>query len=125
VEGGSVALFVSQDSVMKGVNQEMELNWSETGNQLAIAFIALFLFGLIYNHGIEKWPWLAQRRPAEQVVGGVLVTVLVSGAIIGAQDAIVVCILFAASGLPMLIGSWVRAARDDAEAKRITRDTLG
>ena len=103
----------------------MELNWSETGNQLAIAFIALFLFGLIYNHGIEKWPWLAQRRPAEQVVGGVLVTVLVSGAIIGAQDAIVVCILFAASGLPMLIGSWVRAARDDAEAKRITRDTLG
>jgi hypothetical protein len=118
------ALFASQHTEETGAIQEMATNWSEISNVLAIAIIALFLFGVLYNQGIEKWPWLAQRRPAEQVIGGVLITVLVSGLIIGVEDMLIIMLLFAASGFPMLIGSWVRAAKDDAEAKRIAHEVL-
>jgi hypothetical protein len=102
----------------------MELNGTNIGAQLVITFIALLLFGAIYNFGIEKFPWLAHRRSAEQVVGGVLVTLLASGFVIGWMNVVVMFILFTGSGLPMLIGSWVRAAHDDAEAKRQMIETL-
>ena len=102
----------------------MELNGTNIGGQLVITFIALALFGTLYNFGIEKFPWLASRRSAEQVVIGVGVTVLASGFIIGWMGVIVLFILFTASGLPMLIGSWVRAAHDDNEAKEITKASL-
>lgn len=102
----------------------MELNGTKIGAQLVITFIALLLFGAIYNFGIEKFPWLAHRRSAEQVVGGVLVTLLASGFVIGWMSVVVMFILFAGSGLPMLIGSWVRAAKDDEQAKNIAREAL-
>ena len=102
----------------------MELNGTQTGAQLVITVIALALFGTIYNFAIVKIPWLAQRRPAEQVVIGVIVTLLAGGFIIGWHQVVVMCILFAGSGLPMLIGSWVRAAQDDNEAKEITKVSL-
>lgn len=94
------------------------------GSKLVISFIALALFGTIYNYSIEKFPWLASRRSAEQVVGGVLITVLVSGFVIGWLNVIALIILFSASGLPMLIGSWMRAAHDEAEAKKTLKETL-
>lgn len=102
----------------------MELNGTNIGKELVITFIALALFGTLYNFAIEYIPWLAHRRSAEQVVGGVLVTLLAGGFVTGWMNVIVMLILFAASGLPMLIGSWVRAAHDDAEAKRQTIETL-
>jgi hypothetical protein len=102
----------------------MNLNWAEISKDLALAVIALTLFGALYNVAIERVPWLAQRRSAEQVIFGVLVTVLTSGFVIGWDHIIPLLILFAASGLPMLIGSWVRAARDDEEARRIAKEAL-
>lgn len=102
----------------------MDINGTTIGKELVLAVIALILFGVIYNFGIVKFPWLAQRRPAEQVVIGVAVTVIASGFIIGWHTVIVLFILFSASGLPMLIGSWVRAAQDDAQAKLETIETL-
>lgn len=102
----------------------MDANGLKFGSQLVICVIALALFGVLYNIGIEKFPWLAHRRSAEQVVGGVLVTVLVSGIIIDWTNVIALLILFSASGLPMLIGSWVRAAHDDEAAKQIAREAL-
>jgi hypothetical protein len=107
-----------------GAKQEMESNWTNIGSQLVICVIALGLFGIIYNHAINTFPWLAHRRPAEQVVGGVLVTVLTSGFVIGWMSALIVLILFAASGLPMLIGSWIKAAKDDAEMKDYIKEHL-
>lgn len=102
----------------------MELNWTNFGEELASAFIGLALFGILYNHGIEKFPWLASRRSAEQVVIGVSATVIISGFVIGWLNVIVLFILFSASGLPMLIGSWNRAAQDDEKAKRMAQDLL-
>lgn len=102
----------------------MELNGQQIGSQLVITSVALFLFGTLYNHGIERFPWLAKRRSAEQVVGGVIVTLLASGFVIGWMNVVVMLILFSGSGLPMLIGSWVRAAQDDEQAKNIAREAL-
>ena len=102
----------------------MNLNLTPNSTQLAIAILFLVVFGIFYNYGIEKWRWLAQLRPAEQVVIGVLITVLTSGFFIGWMEAVTVLGCFAASGTPMLIGSWVRAARDAAEAKQVTKESL-
>lgn len=102
----------------------MELNGTIFGSELAAAFIFLLLFGVLYNLGIEKFPWLRSRRSAEQVTVGVLVTLIASGAVIGWDCALKVLILFVASGTPMIIGSWIRAAKDDEEAKRIAKDVL-
>ena len=102
----------------------MEPNGTIIGEQLAILFVAMLLFGFIYNLGIQSFPWLAHRRPAEQVVIGVSVTLLASGFVIGWMNTLAVFILFAGSGLFMLGGSWVRAAQDDEEAKRIAKEVL-
>lgn len=102
----------------------MESNQLLNSTELVIAFVALLFFGFGYNLGIEKWRWLAQLRPAEQVVIGVLITVLTSGFFIGWMNAIIVIGCFAGSGLPMLLGSWNRAGRDAAEAKRVTKESL-
>lgn len=102
----------------------MDVNGLNIGKELAMAVIALTLFGVLYNLGIERVPWLAQRRSAEQVVLGVLVTVLASGMVIGWHHVPVMLILFGASGFPMLIGSWIRAAQDEAKAKQALLESL-
>jgi len=119
-----MACFKVDSNKTIGAKQEMELNGTIFGKELVIVNIALVLFGIIYNFAIQYIPWLAQRRSAEQVVGGVLITLLASGFVIGWEYVIVMLILFSASGLPMLIGSWVRAAMDDEEAKKIAREHL-
>ena len=102
----------------------MESNGIANSTGLGIAFIALLVFGFGYNLIVERFQKRTQRFTAELVVGGVLVTVLVSGFFIGWMNAAVVLILFVASGLPMIVGSWIRSARDDEEAKRIAQDSL-
>ncbi len=102
----------------------MESNGIANGTGLGIAFIALLAFGFAYNLIVERFQKRTQRFTAEMVVGGVLVTVLVSGLFIGFTNMAIVLILFVASGLPMIIGSWIRSARDDEEAKRIMKGQL-
>src|SRR6185369_11750735 len=102
----------------------MEQNGTINGAILAVVFFALIIFGILYNYSIERWPWLKTLRPAEQVVIGVLITVICSSLLIGWMNAMIVVLLFAASGLPMLLGSWIRAADDEKEAKKIRQDSL-
>ena len=102
----------------------MELNGIANNTGLGIAFIALLAFGIAYNMIVERFQKRTQRFTAELVVGGVLVTVLVSGLFIGFTNMAIVLIFFMASGLPMIVGSWIRSARDDEEAKRIAQDSL-
>ena len=102
----------------------MELNGTNIGAELVLGFILLILFSIGFNFAIHKLPWLANRRPAEQVVIGDFVTIVVSGFVIGWLNALAVFILFAGAGLPMLIGSWVRAAQDDEQAKQIAKEAL-
>src|SRR5262245_26513087 len=103
----------------------MEINGTQIGEELAAGFLGLLLFGVFYNWAIEKFPWLAQRRSAEQVVFGVLVTLIVSGFTIGWVPMLQLMVLFAGSGTPMIFGSWIRAAKDDEKAKKIQKDLLG
>lgn len=102
----------------------MESNGLQNGTELGIAFIILLVFGIFYNILVERFQQRTQRFTAEFVVAGVLVTVTTSGFFIGWSDVGIVLLLFVASGAPMLIGSWIRSARDDEEAKRIAKETL-
>src|SRR5690349_861332 len=99
----------------------MESNGTGNNTQFAVAFAVLLVFGFFYNHLVERFQKRTQRYTAELVVGGVLATVLVSGFFIGWINAVKVLLLFGASGFFMIIGSWLRAARDDEQAKEITK----
>ena len=102
----------------------MELNQIQIGKEMAMAFLFLLLFGVSFNLIVEYFQKRTQRYTAEFVVCGVLVTVLVSGFIVGWNDAVTVLILFVASGSPMVIGSWIRTARDEETAKKIQQNSF-
>ncbi len=102
----------------------MVTNGTAISKELVIAFIALLAFGFGYNYLVEYFQKRTQRFTAEFVVGGVLVTVIVSGLFIGWSNVAIVLALFIASGSPMLVGSWIRSARDDEEAKKVTKGSL-
>jgi hypothetical protein len=102
----------------------MDVNGTQISKELFFAFIGLVLFSIGYNFLVEYFQKRTQRFTAEFVVGGVLITVMVSGLFIGWNNVAIVLLLFIGSGVPMLIGSWIRSARDDEEAKKVTRGTL-
>jgi hypothetical protein len=77
--------------------------------RLAAAIVADAAFGVIFNR------WIAQHQSrndgiytAFYVAGGVLFTVATAVLLIGVEQALLVLVLFAASGLPMIIGSMQR-----------------
>ena len=89
-----------------------------------LAFMALWLFGIGFNAltaFCESRGYLAGYTSLF-VVLGVAVTVLASAAVIGLGDALLLGLLFSASGLPMIVGSIVRHVsrrqRDSDEALR-------
>lgn len=88
---------------------------------MAMVFLGLLLFGVSYNLLVDYFQKRTQHYTAEFVVGGVFVTVLASAFVIGWDNAQKVLIFFVASGTPMVFGSWIRHARDEAESKRITQ----
>lgn len=102
----------------------MDSNGIANSTELGIAFIILLIFGIGYNILVERFQKRSQRYTAELVAGGVIVTVTTSGFFIGWNAAGVVLLLFVASGLPMIIGSWLRSVRDDEEAKKIQRESM-
>ena len=76
--------------------------------QFVCVFVGLICFGLFYNGVIVDN--LARHLPARyratsfEVVGGVLVTCLGIGAILGFEAMLVCLLCFAASGIPMIWG---------------------
>ena len=76
--------------------------------QTVTVLIGLVCFGLFYNGVIVDN--LARHLPARyratsfEVVGGVLVTCVGIGALLGFQAMIVCLLCFAASGIPMIYG---------------------
>lgn len=97
----------------------MDIKEIQISRELATVFLFLLLFGVGYNLLVEYFQKRTQRYTAELVVVGVLVTVLASGFLIGWGSALIVLILFVASGIPMIVGSWIRVARDEEEARRV------
>ena len=95
----------------------MEQNGQEIGIGTAWVAAGLLIFGILYNVLVLKFQKWTDRYTAELVVIGVLVTVVASGFVIGWGDAFLMVIFFAASGAPMLIGFWIRIAKDEADAR--------
>lgn len=94
------------------------------GKELAMAFGGLFMFGILFAWLVNYIQKRTKHYTAELVVIGSLVTVLVSGFIIGWAKMAVVLILFAASGSPMIVGSWITNALDEQHAKRIMMEKM-
>jgi hypothetical protein len=94
--------------------QEMHLNFTRIGLTMA----ALFILSVGYNHVVSKW--MKQKMDiyvAFMVIGGVAYTLIGSGIAMGWdtqmqvwQAMLVTLACFAASGLPMTIGSMIRFA---------------
>lgn len=94
------------------------------GKEFVMIFIVLVLFGILYNLMVEYFQKRTLSYTAELVVIGVLVTLVAAGFEIGWLPALKVLVLFAASGSPMIVGSWIRNARDAEHSRQIMKDKL-
>ena len=104
----------------------MEMGW-----KLAAMMGLLFVFGWGYNSLVE---WVEskgynQGYTSLLVVLGVAVTLLGALPLVGIEAVVLMVCLFVASGLPMVIGSVVRYARErgqeEAEARLKVEKELG
>jgi len=102
----------------------MDIDGILNGTGLGIGFVFMLIFGILYNILVERFQKRSQRYTAELVAGGVIVTVATSGIFIGASNMITVLVLFVGSGLPMMVGSWIRSMRDDEQAKEVAKESL-
>lgn len=80
--------------------------------QLLSVMIGLFLAGWLYNavfvETLAKYIPFAYRRTSIEVVIGVTITLVGAGILYGAQTMLVLFLLFAASGIPMIVGDFRR-----------------
>ena len=92
--------------------------------------LGLVVFGGLYDHVVG---WLENQGHSRGytsllVVGGVGVTLIASIPLVGLNTAVLMLALFGASGLPMIIGSVARyareRARDDQQARDVARKLL-
>ena len=97
----------------------MEAGWKV----LAVMGI-LALFGLGYNAFVA---WIEKNGhdrgfTALLVVGGTVVTLIGSLALIGWESTLLVVLCFVASGTPMIIGSLIRYAKTCLEQEKALRE---
>ena len=106
--------------------QSMASFWPVFG----FVLVSLVLFGLGYN-ALTMW---LERNKLERgfvsllVATGAGVTILAAGFLIGFVNALIVLACFAASGLPMMVGSIVRyvnsRAADEKAAQELAKEAL-
>jgi hypothetical protein len=102
----------------------------ETGWVFIVVILGLLVFGGIYNHVVAGLEEKGHDRgyTAYLVVGGTLVTVLGAIPLIGVESAGMVLACFAASGLPMVVGSSKRHSQQREEfetrVQAIVREAL-
>lgn len=100
---------------MIGCSQAVD--WRLIGAILA----GLFMFGVAYNALVHHLGNKKEGYSAILVVGGVLIT-LGGLALISWQCALLAVAMFAASGLPMVIGDIYRSIRRREQALQVLRD---
>jgi hypothetical protein len=104
-------------------DEKMSLNEPGVAIRLVLALVVDVAFGVLFNR------WVAQHQTrnggvytAFYVVAGVGLTLASAVLVIGLSDVLLMAVLFAASGLPMVIGSMQRhtdrihATTQDAQA---------
>ena len=87
-----------------------------------IIAVSLFSFGVAFNQMVtwlEFQDW-EEGATALLVVFGVGYTIFAISILIGNFDVLLWC--FAASGAPMVMGSWIRYARQRAQERKDARD---
>lgn len=82
-------------------------------NNLPSVLIALFLCGMIYNYAVVDK--IERLHPplgvtAFEVVGGVLFTLVGFALLVGVEAMLLALLCFAASGVPMILGSLQRGS---------------
>ena len=103
----------------------MELVWKCSG-----VMLGLLLFGVGYNAWIERLERNGRDRgyTAFLVVFGTLATLGGGTLLIGLEKALLMLACFSASGLPMVVGSVSRYARErsveEERVRQITREIL-
>lgn len=102
----------------------MDSNGQVISTETAWVVLGLFIFGVFYNWLVADFQKKTGNYTAELVAGGVLVTLVASGFVIGWSNTFVLIILFTASGLPMMIGFWLRIARDEQQARSVSHEDL-
>lgn len=98
------------------------INWLT----FTLVTLALFIFGLGVNALVvilERLGAIDGRR-ALLVVLGVFGTLAAAVFVIGLVPAVVVGMLFVASGMPMIGGEWIRDARDRQNAAQALANGL-
>lgn len=86
-----------------------------TTNQILAVMIGLVLFGMIYNSlvvdNLARHLPVRYRQTSLEVVIGVAITLVGAGVLLGVQTMILLFLLFAASGIPMIYGDYKRLER--------------
>lgn len=96
------------------------------GERLVVALAVLLLFGVLYDLLVT---WINRQSTdhgytAFLVVGGTLVTLAGLAWVAGLQVALVTLVLFAAAGLPMVVGSVRRSLRQRAQTMKALDDQV-
>lgn len=102
------------------------MNGMEMGLWFGMVVGFLFVFGVAFNlliGWVERQGWL-DGFTALAVVVGVGVTLLAAGILIGFEDVLVVLVCFAASGAPMVLGSWWRYVNRRSQERVDIRDIV-
>ena len=95
-----------------------------TGRKVAGVVVALFGFGVVYDGLVGRWKrrGRATGYGSILVIGGTLVTLLVSVLLNGWEATIRTLACFAASGTPMAVGSmWRHCKRREGAERRVER----
>lgn len=86
-----------------------------TPNQVLSVIIGLVLFGLLYNtvvvDNLARHLPVRYRQTSIEVVIGVSATLIGAGVLLGPRTMVLLFVLFAASGLPMIYGDFRRVER--------------
>ena len=86
-----------------------------TLNQILAVMIGLVLFGMIYNNlvvdNLARHLPVRYRQTSLEVVIGVAITLVGAGVLLGVQTMVLLFLLFAASGIPMIYGDYKRLER--------------
>lgn len=95
-----------------------------------LVLAGLLLFGLGYNRLVERLEKAGHTHGylSFLVATGVAATVAAAGALIGWLNVLILAACFAASGLPMILGSVVRYLRerkqDEEAARQLAKEAL-
>ena len=83
-----------------------------TANQVLAVFIGLVLFGYLYNtlvtDNLARHLPVRYRQTSIEVVIGVSITLVGAGVLLGVRAMVLLFLLFAASGIPMIYGDFRR-----------------